>query len=66
MAKENDGWLKVTFELTKEGHYITINSAKHGEAEYMGMSYDIPFIISILNNMLDNSVLLSGKDIRVS
>lgn len=57
--------LKVTIELTDKGQYIVINSPKTGESEYMGMSYDIPYFISILNIILDRAVLLSGKDIRV-
>jgi hypothetical protein len=57
--------IKVTFELEEDGYYITVNSKKHGESEFMGMSYDLPYFISILNIMLDRAVHLSGKDVRV-
>lgn len=58
--------LKINFEVTEKGSYITIISPKLGEAEYMGMSYDIPYLISILNILLDRSVHLSGKDVRIN
>ena len=65
MAKPVDKGIKVTFELVQDGAYITINSSKTGESEYMGMPYDIPYLISVLNIMLDRSVHLSGEDMKV-
>lgn len=59
-----DKGVVVKFELEDNGTYITIKSPK-GESEYMGMSYDIPYLISVLNIMLDRSVHISGKDVRV-
>ena len=66
MAKTDDVGVKIEFEATADGYYIKINSPKNGNAEYMGMSYDLPYFISILNIMLDRAVLLDGKDIRIS
>lgn len=57
--------LKITIEAQDNGTYIVIHSPKTGDSEYMGMSYDIPYLISALNIMLDRSVLLCGKDVRV-
>ena len=66
MAKPIDKGIKVTFELVQDGAYITVNSKATGESEYMGMSYDIPYLISVLNIMLDRSVHLSAHHTRVS
>ena len=65
MAKTEDVGLKIELEATADGYYIKINSPKNGTSEYMGMSYDLPYFISVLNIMLDRSVLLGGKDMRV-
>ena len=65
MAKPVDKGIKISFELVQDGTYITIDSKQTGVSEYMGMPYDIPYLISVLNIMLDRSVHLSGEDIKV-
>ena len=62
---ENKPVLKIYIETDGNGIYLKVITEKLGDTEYMGMKYDMSFLFATLNIMLDNSILLSGKDVRM-